>query len=373
MKRICYLLVFDLITIALVSACGSEGMESPYAPQAGAGTGVPAAGTGTPNAGSAAAPETIGGTGGVSGGGAGGVSGGGADGLPEGGAAGGVEAGAGGGSLAGDAAVPDTGASGTDAAQPDATVPFTGRFPAVDVWTDGPYTARTVTGSGPGNAYTLFRPEELAPGGVPNPIITWGNGAATNPALYPALPHLASHGFVVIAADTPFVNGEILRSGIDWLLEQNQDPASQFYQKLDPDNVASMGYSLGSLSTFEIADDPRLTTTVHISGGTMAAQAHTVANLRAPAAFLCDELETKPNCDTDFTAAQVPVFYGIFLRAGHVQTMANPWAELWEGAATGWLRWRLMADESQKALFVGPDCGLCTDTENWVVQQKDLQ
>ena len=46
-----------------------------------------------------------------------------------------------------------------------------------------------------------------------------------------------------------------------------------------------MGYSMGSLATFTIANDPRLTTTVHISGGNMVPER--VNNLHAPAAFFC--------------------------------------------------------------------------------------
>jgi hypothetical protein len=276
-----------------------------------------------------------------------------------------------------DAGPPDTAPVGDGAtadsstSNQDSGLPVTGRFPAVnDVWADGPYSPVTVNNTGPGNAYTIFHPQELAPNGVLNPIVTWGNGAMTNPSLYPnLLPHLASHGFVIIAANTTMVAGADLIAGIDWLLEQNQNSSSPFYHKLDPDNVASMGYSMGSLATFDIADDPRLTTTVHISGG--ARGAANVNNLRQMAAFFCDELETAPNCDPDFNMAQVPIFYGIFLGTNHVGTMLDPYISRVAGATTGWLRWRLMADESQKALFVGAGCGLCTDP-NWTVQQKDL-
>jgi hypothetical protein len=55
----------------------------------------------------------------------------------------------------------------------------------------------------------------------------------------------------------------------------------------------------------------------------------------------------------------------------HVGTLLEPHASRVTGAVTGWLRWRLMADETQRALFVGADCGLCTDP-NWTVKQKDM-
>ena len=155
------------------------------------------------------------------------------------------------------------------------------RFPpAADLGAAGPYTATTIPGSGPGGGYTVFHPQQLAPDGLKHPIVTWGNGATTAPPLFPMLPHLASHGFVVIASDNAFVTSAELNAGIDWLIAENERTGSPLFQKLDPTKVASMGYSLGSLGTFEIAADPRLTTTVHISGGAM--DKAVVPNLKKP-------------------------------------------------------------------------------------------
>lgn len=254
----------------------------------------------------------------------------------------------------------------------------TGTFPAVDdVWETGPYATTTVERTGPLSRYTIFCPEELAPYGVPNPIVIWGNGATTRVVMYPEyLPQFASHGFFVVAANASFVSGDDLIKGLDWIIEQAKDPASDYYMKVDVNKVCVMGYSLGSLATFDVADDPRITTTIHISGGAGIDDDETgyerVQNLRNPAAFLCDENFTAPNCQADFDISPVPVFYGVFLGTGHVGTMIKPYSTRVAGVSTGWLRWKLMDDESQKALFVGGDCTICND-ENWVVQQLNLE
>ena len=244
------------------------------------------------------------------------------------------------------------------------------RFPSVsDVGAAGPYTPMSTPSSGPGNGYSVYYPEPLGPDGLKNPIITWGNGATTVPPLFTLLPHLASHGFVVIASNNAFVTGGELRAGIDWLIAENERSDSMFYQKLDTEEVASMGYSLGSLGTFEIADDPRLKTTVHISGGAM--DKSVVPNLRNPAAFLCGDPSdiAHANCESDFELATVPVFYGVF-PGGHLGILGSHTAQINE-AATGWLRWRLMHDTSLEDMFVGPSCSLCTDSR-WNVKQKDF-
>jgi hypothetical protein len=266
----------------------------------------------------------------------------------------------------------------TDAAPAADAAPTTGTFPPVtDLIANGPYSAVTINASGPNNEYTIYHPSELAPNGVKNPFVTWGNGMTTVPSMYTLLPHLATHGFVIIASNNSSVTPEEMRAGIDWLFAENDRSGSVFYQKLDTSKVASMGYSLGSDCTFKIGDDPRLTTTVHISGG--AFDKADTAKLKNPAIFLCGGLGgdgyitgdvARTNCDSDFEVATVPVFYGNF-DDGHLGILMSPYMEMIREAVTGWLRWRLMADESLKSMFVGSDCGLCQDP-NWEVRQKDL-
>jgi hypothetical protein len=214
------------------------------------------------------------------------------------------------------------------------------------------------------------------------------SGGGTGPDLYPLLPHLATHGFVVVASNTIPAAGDEdnlgleLKAGITWAIEENNRADSMLFGKLDETKIASMGYSMGSLATFTIADDERLTTTVHISGGNMAPE--NIMKLRQPAAFFCgipvedcsnllaaDCDIAGFNCKTDFMNATTPVFYGYF-NYGHLGILTDPYTTIITNAATGWLRWKLMSDTTLAAMFVGDDCTLCKDTADWTVQQKGL-
>jgi dienelactone hydrolase len=271
---------------------------------------------------------------------------------------------------------PDAGADAPDA-QADAG-PTGPTFPAVtDLQADGPYAGAMLTNTGPSGNYTVYHPRELGPGGAKHPIVGWMSGGSTQPSWYTLLPRLATHGFVVVASNTvPTIGAEIelgreIIAGIDWILAQEADPSSMWSGKLDRTKIASMGYSMGGLATTTIADDPRLTTTVHVSGGNMVIER--IQKLRAPAAFICGETDiANPNCATDFEAATTPVFYGVFLGGDHLGILIPPYADRIRGAATGWLRWQLMNDEALRAMFVGSDCTLCKDTANWDVKQKNL-
>jgi hypothetical protein len=233
----------------------------------------------------------------------------------------------------------------------------------------------------------VYAPAELAPGGARNPIVAWMSGGGTSPSLYTLLPHLATHGFFVVASNTvPGIGTEValgqeLVEAIDWAIAENGRNGSPYEGKLDTTKVAAMGYSMGSLATFTMASDPRLTTTVHISGGNMTAGR--ISNLHAPAAFICGTPGdatcnivsptcdiAAAHCDTDFAQATTPVFYANFT-GGHLGILQPPVADRIRGEATAWLRWKLMADATLEPRFVGPSCTLCTSPD-WKVQQKNL-
>jgi hypothetical protein len=261
--------------------------------------------------------------------------------------------------------------------------------PVTDFLGAGPYKAVTTSNTGPENKYTVYRPDMLAPGGAKNPIVGWMSGGSTNPTSYPLLPHLATHGFVVVASNTtPGVGEEValgkeIIAGISWALDENKREGSDYFGKLDETKLASMGYSMGALATFTIANDPRLTTTIHISGGNM--DSSQIKNLHAPAAFFCgipgdsscSILDTTcdiaaANCDTDYMNATTPVFYANF-PGGHLGILTEPNQDTITTEVTAWLHWKLMLDDSLSARYVGPDCSVCKDTAHWKkVQQKNL-
>ena len=305
---------------------------------------------------------------------------------------GGAGAGGGAGSTGGTGDTGGTGAAGSDASvHADAEIPGgTGPFPPVsDFAAAGPYTSTTVSNVGPNNNYTLYIPAELAPGGAKNPIVGWMSGGATDHTWYTLLPHLATHGFFVVASNTvPSIGaeaalGEEIIAGIEWAIAENARAGGEYEGKLDTTKIASVGYSMGSLATFTIAMDERLTTTVHISGGNMVPER--VNNLRKPAAFICgipgDAACTlldshcdiaATNCNTDFEGASTPVFYATF-QSGHLGIMTSPYMERISGMTTEWLRYHLMSDPTRQGSFIGDGCTYCEDTASWTVKQKNLE
>ena len=88
----------------------------------------------------------------------------------------------------------------------------------------GPFETMQFQG-GPGNAFTFFVPQSLGRDGMRHGVVGWGNGTAATPALYASfLDQFASHGFIVVAANTTNAgSGVEIRQGVDFVLHGGSD------------------------------------------------------------------------------------------------------------------------------------------------------
>jgi hypothetical protein len=182
----------------------------------------------------------------------------------------------------------------------------------------GPFEILDEMDTGPGNQFRLFAPKPMVEG-LKHPVVAWSPGAGAFPDAYLTfLKHLASHGFVTLSYNST-ANGGNLVDAVDWLIEENDRQDSPLFGRLDTTKISAGGHSAGSLATYQMADDPRLTTTLHMSGGSMM-PATDIPSLKKPALMVCgdaggDGLTTgdlaNPMCAVDFDMAKVPVFYAV--------------------------------------------------------------
>jgi hypothetical protein len=106
----------------------------------------------------------------------------------------------------------------------------------------------SVTDVGGAVIYHLYYPTHLGAGDLRHPIITWGNGTHALPSNYwGLLNHLASWGFVVVAStDLTTGTGAAILAAANYIVQQDSDPGSIFYQKLDTARVGAIGHSQGA-------------------------------------------------------------------------------------------------------------------------------
>jgi dienelactone hydrolase len=268
-----------------------------------------------------------------------------------------------------------SGADCTVADWPTADPAVAGPFATVTEQNVGPVAGVAVDGGAPPQ-FTLFRPADLAQGGLCHPIVTWGNGTGATPSMYGVLlTRLASHGFVVIASNSTNVgqgNPAPMVAGVTWVLQQNDDPTSVMYHRIDTTHVGATGHSQGGFATTTAGADSHITTIAPLCG------ASAQRNLHGPAILLCGGNDTNVPCDGTIKTAfdginNQPIMLADYLSADHASwiTFRGTTLSPMEIAVVAWMRVHLMGDSALRPRFYGADCALCQDSA-WKITQKQM-
>jgi hypothetical protein len=253
-----------------------------------------------------------------------------------------------------------------------------GIWPAADPATIGPFATVTQAEVGPKTAagirFTLWRPKDLVQGGLCHPVIVFGDGTGALRLYQVILNHLASHGFVVIAYNSGnlrTVTPRPMLVGLTWVLQQNDDPTSVMYQRIDTTHVGATGHGEGGVASSELGTDSHILTTAPIAG------ALAESTLHGPAILFCGGRDFNVVCTTTIQAvydgtSNVPTMLANNLAVDHSNwiTLSGSDLSATEVALTAWMRVQLMRDTALRSWFYGPSCKLCTDTTVWKVQRK---
>lgn len=272
---------------------------------------------------------------------------------------------------------------------------------------DGPYPAVIEEyDSLPG--HVVYRPADMSPFfGGHLPVLAWGNGACADDGTAHRfhLAQIASYGYLVVAAGhwrsgpgaphprvqqampeggglpPPATTAEDVIAGIDWALEQDGNPDSPFYGRVDTDALAVAGHSCGGLQAIELAADPRIDTVlIHNSGiynnETSPIRGVTVSkdmlsNFHQPVLYVLGgptDIAHANGTDDFARVDHVPIMLAD-LPVGHGGTFGQPMGGAVAHVAVDWLEWQLRGDEVAARTFTGENCRLCSGTE-WTLERK---
>jgi len=233
-------------------------------------------------------------------------------------------------------------------------------------------------GSGPATTHaysearcTIFRPIELKPG---RHVIIWGNGTGAMPVNYAVMLHqLASYGFVVAAANTPTAgSGQDMLGCLDWLNAENSREGSIYKGMLDLSKVGATGHSQGANGALMAGRDPRITATAPVMPA-LRDPAAVVAAQHSPMLLLSGTADaTAPFMERQkpvFDLTPLPVVWLNLRDADHFVPMRD--SGPYRPAVTAWFLYQLEGDPAAAAMFTGPACGYCTDSD-WIVQRKSV-
>jgi Chlorophyllase enzyme len=292
--------------------------------------------------------------------------------TPTAGSAGSMPAAGGGGSsgMAG-AAGAMAGAGGAPSGMAGMTGTGMQTLPAVTDYTKpGPFKTTTNANVGPGNNFTIFRPEPLGENGFKHSPIIFGPGILTTASLYNTLlTHLASHGFVTICVNSlsggPNDPGNLstMKEGLEWLIAQNGQ-AGMYQNKLAVDRAITMGYSIGATASTQLSSHPAIITTVSIHGHNTKGDPHGPIWLITGTMDVIDDNRT-----TLKTLEEAPAILTA-LPIGHLDVLTELSASgRYIAPITAWLRYWVNGDQAAKSYFWGDGCKICTSP--WITPETN--
>ena len=248
--------------------------------------------------------------------------------------------------------------------------------------------------------HTVFAPKNLKPFGPQKklPVLVWGNGAcASSPWEHKNfLNDIASYGYVVLATgimpenDDPY-RGPMSRSeqqieSIDWIISQNSDPKSPYYNKIDVENICLSGMSCGGLQTLFNCADKRIASLMICNSGLFNQQnaGSAMPNMPMPKKDKLQEIHTPiiyilggkediayENGMDDFHRIKHVPAYAANLPVGHGGTYRQTHGGEFSIAARAWLDWQLKGDTAAARMFQG-DKPRLTQREGWTLELNDM-
>lgn len=220
--------------------------------------------------------------------------------------------------------------------------------------------------------YSVYRPAVWKEG-EKYPVVSWGNGTCAQPEGYATLlRYVASHGFIVVAANSRYVgSGTAQKRALDFIFKANEDSASPYFGKVDTTRVAAMGHSQGSQGTIAAASDARIKSVILFNVGQSSSKPFfAISGDRDIAGPLSSYKSAVSRATIKAAYMWMHMIPGTGSATGHLTLMQQP--ERLTGATVAWLKYTLSDDAESKTWFSGTTCMLCGHDADFEFASKNI-
>ena len=218
--------------------------------------------------------------------------------------------------------------------------------------------------------FITYYPSEMETEDKTYPVVVMVNGTGVYASKYPALfKHLASWGFIVIGNEDPSTcSGDSADATLAYLLEQNDDPNSVFYQKVDTAHIGITGHSQGGVGVFNaVTQQPHgnlYTCAVSLSPTEMeladAIGLHYEPDkMTVPTLLLAadaNDVITPEGAQKVYNAMTIPKAMALRTGMDHGKMLYSA-----DGYVTAWFLYWLTEDEASEKAFMGEESELLSN------------
>ncbi len=215
--------------------------------------------------------------------------------------------------------------------------------------------------------YEVYYPKELESKNKKYPVVVFVNGTGVKGSKYKSLfKHLASWGFIVIGnEEEESWNGIASEKSLAFILKENENKDSKFYNKIDIDNIGVSGHSQGGAGVFttitEHEHSNMYKTAVALSP-TNEEQAislnwhYDLSKINIPIMILAGtkgDFETKLVLPFDKMQDMYSKINSPKLMARRTDAEHGDMLYVCDGYVTAWFMWQLQDDEEASKAFIG--------------------
>jgi hypothetical protein len=171
---------------------------------------------------------------------------------------------------------------------------------------------------------------------------------------------------------------------IDWVIAQNSDPNSPYYQKIDVKHICASGMSCGGLQTLYNCADPRISTMMicnsglfkqsnahQAMGGMPMPEKAKLKEIHTPIIYIMggkEDIAYENGMDDYRLIKHVPACIANF-PVGHGGTYRQPHGGEFSVVALAWLDWQLKGDKEAAKMFTGKKPGLAS-RKDWTFEKN---
>lgn len=262
----------------------------------------------------------------------------------------------------------------------------------IDKGGGGPYSAIAKTEVNLPD-HVIYRPQNIAYASNVEgklPVLIFANGGCNDTSVTHerVLNEIASNGYVVIALGEMQMRlddreirkapDEQIFTALDWILSENENPESDYYQCIATDRIAMGGQSCGGAQVINVAADARFKTYLMYNSGIgdmemNGADKKKLTNFHAPVLYIIGDEEdiAYQNALKDYDRIKkVPVAFANLKDGGHMGTFDEPNGGAFARISIDWLDWQLKGRTSRSVVFLNNQL---KDYPGWSIQTKKFE